>query len=122
MREGFDARNLTAADFANAEGGVGLPRLLVCDVSFISLALILPKVFALTAPGAQAALLVKPQFEAGPARVSKGVVRDPQVHEEVCASVTALVEKLGWRRIGLIPSPIEGGDGNKEFLLGAELG
>ena len=122
MREGFDARTLTAADFTGAEGVADLPQLLVCDVSFISLALILPKVFALAAPGAQAALLVKPQFEAGPARVSKGVVRDPAVHAEVCANATALVEKLGWRRIGLIPSPIEGGDGNKEFLLGAELG
>ena len=122
MREGFDARNLSTADFTDAEGVVRLPQLLVCDVSFISLALILPKVFALAAPGARAALLVKPQFEAGPTRVSKGVVRDRRVHEEVCANVTALVETLGWRGIGLIPSPIEGGDGNKEFLLGAELG
>jgi 23S rRNA (cytidine1920-2'-O)/16S rRNA (cytidine1409-2'-O)-methyltransferase len=102
MREGFDARNLTAADFADTEGVVDLPRLLVCDVSFISLALILPKVLGLAAPGAQTALLVKPQFEAGPGRVNKGIVRDPEVREEVCASVTALVEKLGWRRIGLI--------------------
>ena len=61
--------------------------------------------------------LIKPQFEAGRAAVKKGVVRDVLVHKEVCARVAQEVEGLGWRLKGLCPSPIEGGDGNREFLL-----
>jgi 23S rRNA (cytidine1920-2'-O)/16S rRNA (cytidine1409-2'-O)-methyltransferase len=116
-REGTDARHLTAADFPD-----GAPELIVSDVSFISLSLVLPPVLALAAPRAQLAALVKPQFEAGPAKVNKGVVRDPQVHEAVCAKIRALVEELGWRCLGLVPSPIEGGDGNREFLIAAARG
>lgn len=114
-REGTDARRLTEADFAD-----GAPELIVSDVSFISLALVLPPVLALAAPGAQLAALIKPQFEAGPGKVNKGVVKDPDVHAAVCAKIQALVEELGWRIIGLAPSPIEGGDGNREFLIGAQ--
>ncbi len=69
--------------------------------------------------GATATLiaLIKPQFEAGRAAAKKGVVRDVLVHKEVCARVAQEVERLGWRLKGLCPSPIEGGDGNREFLL-----
>ncbi|MDT2020230.1 TlyA family RNA methyltransferase [Methylocella sp. CPCC 101449] len=116
-REGTDARQLTAADFPD-----GAPELIVSDVSFISLSLVLPPVLALAAPQARLAALIKPQFEAGPAKVNKGVVRDRQVHEAVCAKIRALVEDLGWRCLGLVPSPIEGGDGNREFLIGAARG
>ena len=66
--------------------------------------------------------LIKPQFEAGPARVRKGVVRDEAVHAEVCRDIGGFVEGLGWRVCGLSASPIEGGDGNREFLLGATRG
>ncbi|MDH7797778.1 MULTISPECIES: TlyA family RNA methyltransferase [unclassified Beijerinckia] len=118
-REGTDARQLKPADFVSEAGVVEAPDLIVCDVSFISLALVLPPVLALAAPGAQLAVLVKPQFEAGPGKVNKGVVRDPLVHDAVCAKIRTLVESLGWRCLGLLPSPIEGGDGNREFLLGA---
>jgi 23S rRNA (cytidine1920-2'-O)/16S rRNA (cytidine1409-2'-O)-methyltransferase len=111
--ERFDARKLTLADLP------GAPQLIVCDVSFISLALILPPVLALAAPGAEAALLIKPQFEAGPEAVKKGFVRDARVHEQVCEKIAALVDGLGWRVLGVVPSPIAGGDGNIEFLLGA---
>lgn len=96
--------------------------LVVADVSFISLSLVLPAALALAAPRARLAVLVKPQFEAGRARVKKGIVRDAAVHEEVCARIASEVETLGWRVTGLIPSPIAGGDGNKEFLMAAERG
>jgi 23S rRNA (cytidine1920-2'-O)/16S rRNA (cytidine1409-2'-O)-methyltransferase len=92
----------------------------VIDVSFISLALILPKVFGWFTPGAQhsgVVALIKPQFEAGREKVGKGgIVRDPAVHDEVVARVTATAFGLGWARAGLIDSPILGTDGNKEFL------
>jgi 23S rRNA (cytidine1920-2'-O)/16S rRNA (cytidine1409-2'-O)-methyltransferase len=63
--------------------------------------------------------LIKPQFEAGPINVKKGIVRDASVHAAVCDDIAAFVASLGWRVLGIIPSPIEGGDGNAEFLLGA---
>ena len=108
-----DARTLTAADLPAP------PQLVVCDVSFISLSLILPTVLALAAPDAEAALLIKPQFEVGPDFVKKGIVRDAQAQGRACEKIQSLVEHLGWRVLGLTPSPIEGGDGNREFLLGA---
>jgi 23S rRNA (cytidine1920-2'-O)/16S rRNA (cytidine1409-2'-O)-methyltransferase len=64
--------------------------------------------------------LIKPQFEAGRERVKKGVVRDPAVHAAVCDDIAAFVASLGWRVLGIISSSITGGDGNREFLLGAE--
>lgn len=96
--------------------------LLVADVSFISLKLVLPAAMALLKPGAAVALLVKPQFEAGRDRVKKGIVRDEAVHRAVCEDMTAFIVSLGLSPVGLVPSPIEGGDGNREFLLGARLG
>ena len=95
------------------------PDLVTIDVSFISLKLVLPAALALAKPPAQLIALIKPQFEAGPARVKKGIVRDPQVHAAVCDDIAAFVAALGWRVLGVIPSPIAGGDGNAEFLLGA---
>ena len=111
--EATDARNLGAHDLPEP------PLLITFDVSFISLALVLPSVLPLTAPAARLIALIKPQFEAGPAHVVKGIVRDPAIHEKVCASIDSLVRSLGWRVDGLIASPIEGGDGNREFLIGA---
>jgi 23S rRNA (cytidine1920-2'-O)/16S rRNA (cytidine1409-2'-O)-methyltransferase len=108
-----DARALAAADLP------AQPQIIVCDVSFISLSLVLPPVLALAAPQAGAALLIKPQFEVGPDFVKKGLVRDASAQRRACEKIQSLVESLGWRLIGLIPSPIEGGDGNREFLLGA---
>ena len=63
--------------------------------------------------------LIKPQFEAGRAHIKKGIVRDEAVHTAVCDDIDAFVASLGWRVAGVIPSPITGGDGNVEFLLGA---
>lgn len=114
--EGTDARALTSALVPE------LADLLVSDVSFISLKLVLPAAIALLKPRASLAVLVKPQFEAGRERVKKGIVRDEAVHRAVCDDMTAFVVGLGFTIIGLVPSPIEGGDGNREFLLGAHRG
>ncbi len=116
LRESTDIRALTAADLAAPVAFV------VCDVSFISLRLVLPSALALASPGAVLVTLIKPQFEAGRAALKKGIVRDPAIHDAVCRDVAAMVETLGWRVTGLTPSPIEGGDGNREFLLGAHRG
>ncbi|HLH49259.1 MAG TPA: SAM-dependent methyltransferase, partial [Roseiarcus sp.] len=64
----------------------------------------------------------KPQFEAGRERLRKGAVKDPSVQREICGAIAACVEALGWARIGVVPSPIRGGDGAEEFLLGARHG
>jgi 23S rRNA (cytidine1920-2'-O)/16S rRNA (cytidine1409-2'-O)-methyltransferase len=95
------------------------PDLVTVDVSFISLKLALPPALTLAKTPAQLIALIKPQFEAGRAAVKKGIVRDPAVHAAVCADISAFVASLGWRVLGIIPSPIAGGDGNAEFLLGA---
>ncbi len=111
--EGRDARSLTRALVPVA------PGLVTCDVSFISLGLVLPAVLALAAKGAHLVALVKPQFEVGPGRVKKGIVKDPSLHREALEKIANLVQSLGWQVTGEIPSPITGGDGNLEFLLGA---
>jgi 23S rRNA (cytidine1920-2'-O)/16S rRNA (cytidine1409-2'-O)-methyltransferase len=113
--EGCDARRLDRARIPEPVDA------LVADVSFISLTKALPAAFALTAPGAWLVALVKPQFEAGRAAVGKGgVVRDPTARERAVANVQAwLAAQPGWRSLGVIPSPITGGSGNVEFLLGA---
>lgn len=95
------------------------PDLVVIDVSFISLRLVLPPALALTKRPAQLIALIKPQFEAGRAQLKRGIVRDTAVHQAVCDDIAAFVTGLGWCVIGIMPSPISGGDGNVEFLLGA---
>ena len=93
--------------------------LVVCDASFIGLRTVLPAALALAAPGAHLVALIKPQFEVGRGRVGKGgIVRDPELHREVCDTiVTWLGEQPGWQVLGLADSPIEGADGNREFLV-----
>ena len=95
------------------------PDFMVCDVSFISLKLVLPPALALARKPAQLIALIKPQFEAGRAQLKRGFVRDPAIHQAVCDEIAAFVTSLGWRVLETIPSPISGGDGNEEFLLGA---
>lgn len=92
---------------------------LVSDVSFISLKLALPPALELAEPGTFAVLLVKPQFEAGRDAISKaGLLKDPETAPDVAAELERwLVEDMGWKSFGLVPSPIEGGDGNREYLL-----
>ena len=114
--EGTDARRLETALIPEPID------LLVADVSFISLKLVLPPALPLLRPTAKVVALMKPQFEAGPAHVRKGVVRDAAVHQAVCDDIAAFVASLGFTIIGLMPSPIAGADGNREFLLGAQRG
>lgn len=94
--------------------------LVVVDVSFISLRQVLPAALAFAVPGAALVALVKPQFEAGREAVKKGIVRDAAIREQVCTAADDLVTGLGWRVTGIVPSPITGGDGNVEYLLGAQ--
>lgn len=97
--------------------------LIVCDASFIGLRTVLPAALALAAPGAHLVALIKPQFEVGKGRVGKGgIVREPELHEEVCATISQwLAEQPGWRVLGVTESPITGAEGNREFLIAAQL-
>jgi 23S rRNA (cytidine1920-2'-O)/16S rRNA (cytidine1409-2'-O)-methyltransferase len=115
VHERTNARYLDAAAIPDPIGA------LVCDASFIGLATLLPAPLALCGPGAWAVALIKPQFEAGPEAVGrKGVVRDPAVHDAVCARVRAWWAGLpGWRVLGITESPITGPEGNREFLIAA---
>ena len=97
-------------------------ELLVADVSFISLKLVLPTAFALCAPKAEVVVLAKPQFEAGRAHLKKGIVRDEAVQKAVCADIERFIAANDWHVIGSMESPIAGGDGNREFLIGARRG
>ena len=88
------------------------------DVSFISLALILPAIAPLLAPGGQGVCLVKPQFEAGREKVGKkGVVRDPAVHREVIEKAEGYALSSGFSVLGLDFSPVKGPEGNIEYLM-----
>ena len=93
--------------------------LIVCDASFIGLRTVLPSALALAAPGALLVALIKPQFEVGKGRVGKGgIVREPDLHDEVCATISSwLAAQAGWRVLGVTESPITGAEGNKEFLI-----
>jgi 23S rRNA (cytidine1920-2'-O)/16S rRNA (cytidine1409-2'-O)-methyltransferase len=93
------------------------PDLVVIDVSFISLAMVLPKVVEL-APSAEVLALVKPQFEVGKGQVGKGgVVRDPELRAAAVASVRACAAGLGFECVGAIESPVPGPKGNRETFL-----
>jgi 23S rRNA (cytidine1920-2'-O)/16S rRNA (cytidine1409-2'-O)-methyltransferase len=95
--------------------------IITCDASFISLSKVLETPLKFARIGAKLVALVKPQFEAGREEVGKGgVVRDPAVHERVCAAAAEWVASQGWRLLGVTESPITGPEGNVEFLLGAE--
>ncbi len=87
------------------------------DVSFISLKLIAPAVMGWLQPAGRMIALIKPQFEAGREHVGKGgVVRDPSVHQAVIEDICGFMAQRGWQTIGVMPSPIFGADGNREFL------
>lgn len=96
----------------------------VCDASFIGLRTVLPAALGLTKPEAFLIALIKPQFEVGKDRVGKnGVVREPELHREVCETISAWLDALpDWAVLGVTESPITGPAGNKEFLIGARRG
>jgi 23S rRNA (cytidine1920-2'-O)/16S rRNA (cytidine1409-2'-O)-methyltransferase len=114
--EGKDARVLTRALIPDPI------EFLVADVSFISLKLALPPILPLLATASRLVALIKPQFEAGRGQIKKGLVRDEAVHRAVRDDLARFVGSLGFRVLGLIPSPILGGEGNREFLIGAQRG
>jgi 23S rRNA (cytidine1920-2'-O)/16S rRNA (cytidine1409-2'-O)-methyltransferase len=113
--EGLNAKDVTLAHLGTR------PDILTCDVSFISLTKALMKTLDLLQERARILVLIKPQFEVGPAHVGKGgIIRDPELHAKVCDNITQwLAARGGWELLGITESPIEGGDGNKEFLMAA---
>lgn len=113
--EGLNARDLEPRHL-NAP-----VQFIVCDVSFISLKLALPRALDLAPPGARLVALIKPQFEAGRAALGRdGVVKDELVHRQICDDIASWLRAQAWSVIGLMPSPLSGGSGNKEFLIAAE--
>lgn len=112
--EGLNARDLSIRHLDGLA-----PGFLTSDVSFISLELALPPALGVAAPGAVGIFLVKPQFEVGREALGKGgIVRDPVLAKSAAERLRNwLDEQPGWRSTHLLPSPIEGGDGNREFLL-----
>jgi 23S rRNA (cytidine1920-2'-O)/16S rRNA (cytidine1409-2'-O)-methyltransferase len=94
----------------------------VIDVSFISLKAVLPAALSLAAAPMHLLALIKPQFEAARKHSRRGIIRDAEVHRQVCEDIAAFAASLGCRNIEVFPSPIAGGDGNLEFFLGARRG
>jgi 23S rRNA (cytidine1920-2'-O)/16S rRNA (cytidine1409-2'-O)-methyltransferase len=93
--------------------------LAVCDVSFISITMILPALAGLLAGKAEMVILVKPQFELERKQVGRGgIIRDPALHQQACQRVEQAVQRLGFHA-EMIPSPVLGAEGNQEFLLHA---
>jgi len=111
VREGINARYLRPDDIGEPVSLAG------CDVSFISVTLILPVLPPLLAPDGECVILVKPQFEVGRAEVGKGgIVRDPSRHAAACARAGQAAQALGFQ-VAFTESPILGAEGNKEFLM-----
>jgi 23S rRNA (cytidine1920-2'-O)/16S rRNA (cytidine1409-2'-O)-methyltransferase len=110
-KEKFNARYLTRSEVPEPI------HLAVCDVSFISLTMILPVLPALLVPNGEMVILVKPQFELEKLQVSKGgIIRDPALHRQACQRVEQAAGQLGFQS-QIIPCPVLGAEGNQEFLL-----
>ena len=117
--EGLNARELQAGDVRLPDAAQGFD-LAVGDVSFISLTLVLPGVVSLLRPGGRLLMLVKPQFELQPGQVGKGgIVRDPALYAQVEARIRQACATTGLQVQAWLDSPIEGGDGNREFFVQA---
>lgn len=116
-RERTDIRSVDVATIG------GAAQVTVADVSFISLARVIPALVALTAPGGDLVLLAKPQFEAGRTEASKakGVIRDPAVWRRALQSVLGALSDAGAAIMGVMPSPVRGAAGNVEFLVHAVI-
>lgn len=110
--------SMEKTDIRNCVGTLPQVDFISIDVSFISLKLVLPSAFALLKDGGECVALIKPQFEAGKAYLSKnGIVRDTKVHKKVCDNIAEFASAVGFERSEIIPSPIAGGDGNTEYLI-----
>jgi 23S rRNA (cytidine1920-2'-O)/16S rRNA (cytidine1409-2'-O)-methyltransferase len=111
VHDGINARELTLDQIGE------MAAFITCDVSFISVTLILPAAVTLLQPGGRMVILVKPQFEVGRGQVGKGgIVRDPELHRAACERVERAVRELNFET-DAIESPLPGAEGNKEFLL-----
>lgn len=120
--EGLNARHLRAADLGDAMPAAGFD-LLTGDLSFISLALVLPALAPLLRPGGTLLMLVKPQFELQPGQLGKGgVVKDPALYPQVEAKLRAACAEAGLAVLDWFASAVEGGDGNREFFVRATRG
>lgn len=111
LREGTHIKDVDISDFTLR------PSLIVIDVSFISLEKIIPKAKELMTEHGDIIALIKPQFEVGKENIGKGVVKDPELHKQVCEKIISLSDSLGFKHEDVIESPIHGGDGNIEFLI-----
>lgn len=110
--------SMEKTDIRNCVGILPQVDFISIDVSFISLKLVLPTAFALLKNGGECVALIKPQFEAGKAHLSKnGIVRDIKVQKKVCEEIAEFVTTLGFEHGEVIASPISGGDGNSEYLI-----
>jgi 23S rRNA (cytidine1920-2'-O)/16S rRNA (cytidine1409-2'-O)-methyltransferase len=115
LHEGLNARDLEPEHMSPKTD------LILCDVSFISLHIALPKALSLVKEGAELIALIKPQFEVGRSGVGRdGIVKDEAAQQRVCDEVKAFLEAENWSVHGIIPSPMDGGDGNVEFLVAAK--
>ena len=119
VRESTNVKDLTPAEVMAVMGG--LPELVVIDVSFVGLSHIFPTVAALTAPGTPVVALVKPQFEVGRENLSRaGIVRNPSMRAKALDDAKDAAVECGFEVIDALDSPIQGGDGNHEYLLRLE--
>jgi 23S rRNA (cytidine1920-2'-O)/16S rRNA (cytidine1409-2'-O)-methyltransferase len=114
--EGFNARSMTAASLAEASGVDEVPSVLVADLSFISLPIVLPALVDSLGPGAEYLVLVKPQFEVGRTGIREGVVRSAPLRGDAVMNVLWAAWDLGLGTAGILPSPIAGTSGNREYL------
>ncbi|WP_295787087.1 TlyA family RNA methyltransferase [uncultured Microbacterium sp.] len=114
--EGYNVRYMTADSLASATGVAERPRIVTGDLSFISLAHVLPAIAASAAPDAEIVLLVKPQFEAGRTAVKGGLVTDPAVRSDAVHGVLWAAWDVGLRTAGIVSSPVVGTHGNQEYV------
>lgn len=117
--EGFNVRHMTRENLADASGIADAPTVITGDLSFISLAHVLPAVAGVidAREGADVILLVKPQFEVGRTGIREGIVVDPSLRAKALRDVLDAAHAAGLGALGLLPSPIEGAHGNREFLM-----
>ncbi len=115
--EGFNARELTAQALDAVAGRSVRPELVVADLSFISLTMVLPALVATAGRLADYILLVKPQFEVGRTGIREGIVRDPGLRADAVMGVLWAAWDLGIGTAGVLPSPISGTAGNREYLV-----
>ena len=115
LHEGMNARDLSREEVPEDVS------LVVVDVSFIPLHIALMPTLDLVKSGSHMVALLKPQFEVGREGIGKGgMVKDEVAHARVCDEVSAFITSKGWTVLGVIPSPMDGGDGNAEFLIAAQ--